>query len=141
MKRLVNSLGLMNLNVIFNTLKKLANATKNTRYNSHLETRIECDASEDGLGTVLEQRSPTSWHTVAILSRFVNSNEERYSVNELQFLGMVWSVEYFKFYLFEKSFTIITHHRASLSIMKEHKSKKSYNSLLTRWVDRLLPFD
>ena len=25
--------------------------------------------------------------------------------------------------------------------MKEHRSNKSYNSRLTRWIDRLLPFD
>ena len=25
--------------------------------------------------------------------------------------------------------------------MKEHRSNKSYNSRLTHWVDRLLPFD
>ena len=54
---------------------------------------------------------------------------------------MVWSVEYFKYYLFGKSFTIITDHRALLSIMKEHRSNKPYNSRLTRWIDRLLPFD
>ena len=35
---------------------------------------------------------------------------------------------------------MITDHRALLSIMKEHRSNKSYNSRLTRWVDRLLPF-
>ena len=53
----------------------------------------------------------------------------------------MWSVVYFKYYLFGKSFTIITDHRALLSIMKEHRSNKSYNSRLTRWIDRLLPFD
>ena len=38
---------------------------------------------------------------------------------------------------------IHNHHRSSspFSIMKEHRSNKSYNSRLTRWVDRLLPFD
>ena len=51
------------------------------------------------------------------------------------------SVEYFKYYLFGKSFTIIADHRALLYIMKNHRSNKSYNSRLTRWVDRLLPFD
>ena len=56
-------------------------------------------------------------------------------------LGVVWSVEYFKYYLFGKSFTIITDHRALLSTMKEHRWNKSYNSRLTRWIDRLLPFD
>ena len=53
----------------------------------------------------------------------------------------MWSVEYFKFYFFGKSVTIITDHRTLLSIMKEHRSNKSYNSRLTRLVDRLLPFD
>ena len=33
-----------------------------------------------------------------------------------------------------------TDHRAHLSIIKENRSNKSYNSRLTRWVDRLLPF-
>ena len=120
---------------------KVANATENTHYNPHLETRIKCDASRAALGAALEQCSPTGWHTVAFASRFLNSNEERYSVNELELLGVVWSVEYFKYYLFGKQFTIITDHRALLSIMKEHRSNKSYNSRLTRWIDRLLPFD
>ena len=34
-----------------------------------------------------------------------------------------------------------SHRRALLSIMKEHRSNKSYNSRLTLWVDRLIPFD
>ena len=106
-----------------------------------METRIKCNSSRAGLGAALEQRSPTGWHTVAFASRFLNSNEERYSINELELLGVVWSVEYFNYYLFGKSFTCITDHRALLSIVKEHPSKKSYNSRLTRWVDRLLPFD
>ena len=33
-----------------------------------------------------------------------------------------------------------TNHRALLSILKEHRSNKSYNSRLSRWVDRLLPY-
>ena len=106
-----------------------------------METRIKCDASTAGLGAALEQRSPTGWHTVAFASFFPSSNEERYSVNELEFSGVVWFVEYFKYYLFGKSFTIITDHRALLSIMKEHRSNKSYNSRLTRWIGSLLPFD
>ena len=126
----------------FHAIKsKVANATENTHNNPHFETRIKCDASRAGLGAALEQRSPTGWNTVAFAFRFINPNEERYSVNELELLGVVWSVEYFKYYLFGKSCTIITDHRALLSIMKEHRSNKSYNSGLTRWVDLLLPFD
>ena len=56
------------------TKEKVANATENTPYKSHSETRIKCDASKSGLGAALEQRSPTCWHTVAFASRFPNSN-------------------------------------------------------------------
>ena len=78
---------------------------------------------------------------MAFASRFLNSNEERYSINELELLGLVWANEYFKYYLFGKNFTKLTDHRALLSVLKSHRSNKSYNSRLTRWIDRLLPFD
>ena len=35
----------------------------------------------------------------------------------------------------------MTDHRALLSVLKSHRSNKSYDSRLTRWIDRLLPFD
>ena len=35
----------------------------------------------------------------------------------------------------------MTEHSALLSVLKSHRSNKSYNSRLTRWIDRLLPFD
>ena len=93
------------------------------------------------MGCALEQRTPNGWHTVAFASRFLNSVEDRYSINELELLGVVWSVEHFKYFLYGKPFTVITDHRALLSIMRANRSNKSYDSRLTRWVDRLLPFD
>ena len=110
------------LEIQFQSIKnKIANATENTHYYPHMETQIKCDASRAGLGAALEQRSPTGWNTVAFASRFLNSNEERYSIKELELLEVVWSVENYKYFLFDKSFTIITDHRALLSIMKEHQ--------------------
>ena len=53
---------------------------------------------------------------------------------------MVWATEYFKYYLFGNNFTVLTDHRALLSVLKSHRSNKSYNSRLKRWIDRLLPF-
>ena len=68
----------------FQSIKnKVASATENTHYNPLLETWIKCDASRAGSRALLEQRSLTVWHTVAFASRFLNSNEERYSINEL----------------------------------------------------------
>ena len=68
---------------------KVANATEKTHYNPHLETRIKCDASRAGLRVAFEQRSHAGWHTVAFASRFLNSNEEGYSVNQLELLEIV----------------------------------------------------
>ena len=121
--------------------EQITETTENKHFNPELETRIKCDASRKGLGCALEQRTPNGWHTVAFASRFLNSVEDRYSMNELELLGVVWSVEHFKYYFYGIPFTVITDHRALLSIMRENRSNKSYNSRLTRWVDRLLPFD
>ena len=81
------------------------------------------------------------WKTVAFASRFLNSTEERYSIKELELLSVVWAIEYFKYYPFGKIFAVLTDHRALLFVLKSHRSIKSCNSRLKRWVDRLLPFD
>ena len=94
---------------------QLANATKNSPYDPHLETRIKCDASRAGLGDAVELRLPTGWQRdafasqvfktnkrysaalehpsqtgwqkIAFASFVLHSNEERYSGNELECLG------------------------------------------------------
>ena len=76
--------------------QKNAETTENKHLNHDLETRIKCDAARKSLGCALEQRTPNGWHTVAFASQFLNSVEDRYSINELELLGVVWSIEHFK---------------------------------------------
>ena len=80
------------------------------------------------------------WKPISITSRFLNSNEERYIIKELELFGVVWSIEYFKNYLYGKKFSIITDRRALPSLLKAHRFNKYYNSRLSRWIDRLLPY-
>ena len=69
----------------FNEIKtRIANATANSHYNPPLETRVKCDASRSGLVAALEQLTVDGWKPIAFASRFLNSCEERYSVNELE---------------------------------------------------------
>ena len=112
--------------------EKIAETSENKHFNPDLETRIKCDASRKSFGCALKQRTPNGWHTVAYASRFLNSVEDRYSTNELGLLGVVWSIEHFKYQLYGKPFTVTTDHRALLSIMRENRANKSYNSRLTR---------
>ena len=117
----------------------IANATENSHYNPQPEKRLNFDESSSGLGAALKQLTVDGRKPIAFKSRFLNSCEERYSVNELELLGVVWSIEYLNNYLYNKHFTVITDYRTLLCILKENCSNKSYNSQLTRWIDRLLP--
>ena len=88
----------------------IAIATENTHFNPTLKTRLKCDASRKGLGAALEQRDCEGWKSVAFASRFLNCNAERYSINELELLGVVWAIKHFK-YFFGKNFTVLTDSR------------------------------
>ena len=69
----------------FNAIKtRIVIHTKNIHYNPQLETRIKCDASRSGLGAAIEQLTVNGWKSIYFASRFLNSNEERYSINELE---------------------------------------------------------
>ena len=118
---------------------KTAETTENKYFNPDLETRIKCNASRKGLGCALEQRTLNGWHTLVFASCFLNSKEDRYSINDLELLGVVWSIEHFKYYLYSKPFTL--NQSASFVINNENRANKSNNSRLTRCVDRLLRFD
>ena len=78
----------------FNAIKtRIANHTKSIYYNPQLKTRIKCDASRSGLGAALEQLPVDGWKPISFASRFLNSNEERYTFNEQELLGVVWFIE------------------------------------------------
>ena len=65
----------------------------------------------------------------------------KYSTNGLELLGAVWDVEHYKNYLYGSDFEVITDHKAQLSALSINHGIKTYHSTLTRWVDRLLPFN
>ena len=89
----------------------------------------------------MEQKTDNIWHTIASASRFLNPVEQRYSTNELELLAVVWSLEHFKHYLQGAEFILQTDHQDLLTALKENRGNKTYQSRLTRWVDRLLPFN
>ena len=123
-------------------LNLIANIPNLFHYDASKASRIKCDASHSGLGACLEQEvEPNVWAPIAFASRFVNSAEIKYSTNELELLAIVWSCEHFRTYLLGKRFLILTDHKAITSALNETYGKKSYQSRLSRWADRLIPFD
>ena len=65
----------------------------------------------------------------------------KYSTNELELLGVVWATEHFRNYLYGTEFQIVTDHKALLSALSANHGNKTKHSRLTRWVNRLLPFN
>ena len=105
-----------------------------------MEKLIICDASTSGLGASLGQHSKEGWVAIAHASRFLNSLEETYSVNELELLGVVWAFEPFKYYLYGKHFIVITDHQALINDLNASDRSKTTQSRLIRWIDRLISF-
>ena len=73
-------------------------------------------------------------------SRHSKCLTKKYSTNELELLAVVWAVDRYKHFLLGKPFTIGTDHEALTTALDGNKSNKTYQSRLTRWVDRLLPY-
>ena len=129
-----------------NAFQKLKSLVKNIvelrHFDIHRETRIICDASHDGLGAVFEQYSDSGWHPISFASRYLNPAEKNYSKNELKLLAVVWDTEHFRNYIYGRYFTVISDHKALLTLVNSSaKGKKTFFSRLTRWYDRLVPYD
>ena len=130
-----------NENFFCNIRVAVKNITENRYFVSNRETRIICDASREGIGAALDQETPDCGATIAYASRFLNSCEQKYSGNELELLAAVWAIEHFKYYLYGRRFTLITDHQALVSALQSNRGNKTYQSKLTRWIERLIPFD
>ena len=91
---------------------------------------LETDASLAGLGVVLSQRDGKGLlHPVAYASRALHKHEQNYPITELETLGLVWAVKYFRAYLLGHHCTVLTDHAACMSLLHAtHPSAK-----LARW--------
>ena len=127
---------------VFEEIKQaVANIAKLNYYDPSRDTRVKCDASHSGLGASLEQQTEKNeWIQISFASRYLNNQEKKYSTNELELLAVVWAVDRFKHYLLRKEFLIVTDHKALTSALEGNRSNKTYQSRLTRWVDRLMPY-
>ena len=121
-----------------NILTAVQNITENRHFISNRETRIVYDASRHGIGAAPEQETTDGWATVAYASEFLNTCETKFSVNELELLA---AVEYFKYYLYGRRFTLTTDDQAMVKAFTINKNNKTFQSQLTKWTNRLLPFD
>lgn len=90
---------------------------------------LETDASGVGLGAVLSQQHDGVIHPVAYASRSLDKHERNYGISELETLGLVWAVRYFRPYLLGHPCVVYTDHAACLSILNTARP----SGKLARW--------
>ena len=91
---------------------------------------LKTDASSSGLGAVLSQKQQDGHlHPLAYASRKLQAAEKNYGIMELETLGIVWAVKYFRSYLLGHKLVVYTDHVACASLL----SCRNPSPKLARW--------
>ena len=53
----------------------------------------------------------------------------------------MWANENFRSFVYGTEFEVVSNHKVLTTILKDNRSNESFPSSITRWVDRLLPFE
>ncbi|GBN58313.1 Retrovirus-related Pol polyprotein from transposon 297, partial [Araneus ventricosus] len=97
--------------ISFNQLKlMLAEKPVLRIYNPNYETELHTDASSEGYGAILMQKSPDdkNFHPIYYMSKKTTDAEKKYSSYELEALAVIEAVKKFRVYLLGIPFKIVT---------------------------------
>ena len=98
-----------------------------SHFKRNQEIRIICDASKQGLGAVLQQsQSNGEWKPICFASRSLTNFEAKYSINELEFLAIVWAVEHLENFVYGVKFKIISNHKALMTDLKPNRETRLF---------------
>ena len=124
----------------FNKLKMLLSQTPVLGiYNPKYETELHADASMEGYGAILLQKSPddNKFHPIYYMSRKTTDAEKKYSSYELEVLAIIEALKKFRVYLLGISFNIVTDCEAFQKTME----KRDLSTRVARWVLLLQEFN
>ena len=99
--------------------------------------KVQTDASNYAIGSVLTQEGEDGEHPIIYASRVLNTAEKNYTVSEKELLAIVWSIKKFRPYLEGYKFEVITDHSA----LKWLNNLKEPTGRLARWALELQQWD
>ena len=121
--------------------QKCMEATVLMPWSDERETRITTDASDVGLGAVLEQKVDDAWRPIEFWSRKLKPAETRYSATDKEWLAVVEAVSNHWRHLLEGREVIVrTDHRPLLGKLSSANSIPPLLHRHARWIERLSPF-
>lgn len=102
-----------------------------------LPFRIECDASDTGIGAVLLQDIDGQERVIAYMSAKLTAAQRKYHITERECLAVILAIEKFRPYVEGGRFTVITDHASLLWL----SNIKDPTGRLARWALRLQAFN
>jgi hypothetical protein len=115
----------------FESIKSILNSDLLlTHYDISLEVIVAVDVSEHGLGAVIQhRRADGSIKAIDHASCLLKPAEQNYSQIE-EGLALIFDVKEFYKYIYGRHFTLLTDHRALLSIFGNRKGISVYSANL-----------
>ncbi len=105
-------------------------------------TRLCTDASRQGLGFVLQQKSGDNWTLIQAGSRFLSDAESRYAVIELELLAVSWAIIKCRMFLAGlPHFTVLTDHHSLIPILNNHRLDEIENPRLQRLKTKIMAYN
>lgn len=125
--------------VKFEMEDKQITAFENLKKNQNYHTEVHTDASNDGYGAILMQKSPDDerLHPVYYMSRKTSDAERKYCSYELEILAVVEAVKKFRVYLLGLHFKLVTDCNAFTKTLE----KKDMCTRVARWILLLQEYD
>lgn len=111
------------------------------KFSTSRKTRVSADASQYGLGGVLEQlQDDECWRPVYYCSKTLSDSEKRYAQIEKEALAVTWACERLEQFLLGSKFEILTDHKPLIVVLASKEINKLSNRL-QRFRMRLLKFN
>ena len=98
---------------------------------------LDVDASDVGIGGVLQQIQEGRERVIAYASRALNKPERNYCITEKELLAIRYFVEYFRQYLLGRHFIVRSDHQALVWLFK----LKEPRGKIARWIEILSHYD
>lgn len=96
----------------FNNIKKLlANAALLAYPSENAKLGLSTDASETGIGAVLEQHSPRGWQPLGFFSKSLDEAQKKYSTYDRELLAAHLAARHFSYMLDGRLCTLFTDHK------------------------------